>query len=79
MLHGIFCAPVIRWGLQGTPRYICSLASTREENTQPKEVEKAVISQSFGRNLGTILYFGSKTVKFVLSASSFIATIPADH
>lgn len=49
------------------------------ENTQPKEVEKAVISQSFGRNLGTILYFGSKTVKFVLPASSLMATIPADH
>lgn len=49
------------------------------ENTQPKEVEKAVISQSFGRNLGAILHFGSKTVKFMLSASSFIATTPTDH
>lgn len=33
MLHGIFCAPVIRWGLEGAPRYVCNLASKHSVKT----------------------------------------------
>lgn len=47
MLHRIFCAPVIRWGLEGAPRYVCSLASKRSVKTLgPQRLKKLLFHRA---------------------------------
>lgn len=47
MLHGIFCAPVIGWGLEVTPRYICSLVSMHSVKTpSPRRLKKLLFHRA---------------------------------